>query len=88
MNSVFRDLITLLNRFGPRYLVVGGYAVMLYSEPRYTKDSTNLEKLIESKRATGRPQDLVDLKQLEQAKKRPQPASGRKSRKLSEIENN
>ncbi len=38
MNSDFKDLLALLNQFGVRYMVVGGYAVMLYSEPRYTKD--------------------------------------------------
>ena len=38
MNSDFKDLLALLNQFGVRYLVVGGYAVMLYTEPRYTKD--------------------------------------------------
>jgi len=38
MNSDFKDLLALLNRFAVRYLVVGGYAVMLYTEPRYTKD--------------------------------------------------
>jgi predicted nucleotidyltransferase len=38
LNSDFRDLLSLLNRYGVRYLIVGGYAVMLYTEPRYTKD--------------------------------------------------
>ena len=38
MNSDFKELLSLLNRFGVRYLVAGGYAVMLYTEPRYTKD--------------------------------------------------
>ncbi len=38
MNSDFKDLLSLLNRFRVRYLVVGGYAVMYHSEPRYTKD--------------------------------------------------
>lgn len=38
MNSDFKDLLSLLNQFGAKYLVVGGYAVMLYTEPRYTKD--------------------------------------------------
>jgi len=33
MNSDFKDLLSLLNRFGAKYLVVGGYAVMLYAEP-------------------------------------------------------
>jgi hypothetical protein len=38
MNSDFKDLISCLNRFEVKYLVVGGYAVMVYAEPRYTKD--------------------------------------------------
>lgn len=38
MNSDFRELLSLLAQYGVRYLVAGGYAVMLYTEPRYTKD--------------------------------------------------
>jgi hypothetical protein len=38
MNSDFRDLLNLFNANKVRYLVVGGYAVMKYTEPRYTKD--------------------------------------------------
>lgn len=38
MNSDFKDLLSLLNARSVRYLVVGGYAVMKYTEPRYTKD--------------------------------------------------
>jgi len=38
INSDFSDLLHALNGGGVRYLVVGGYAVMRYSEPRYTKD--------------------------------------------------
>jgi hypothetical protein len=38
MNSDFKDLISCLNQFNVEYLIVGGYAVMLYVEPRYTKD--------------------------------------------------
>jgi len=38
INSDFSDLLHVLNDAGVRYLVVGGYAVMRYSEPRYTKD--------------------------------------------------
>ena len=38
MNSDFEELLSLFNGNGVRYLVVGGYAVMLYTEPRYTKD--------------------------------------------------
>jgi hypothetical protein len=38
VNSNFRELLSVFNRFHVRYLVVGGYAVMRYTEPRYTKD--------------------------------------------------
>jgi hypothetical protein len=38
MNSDFRDLLSLFNAHKVRYLVVGGYAVMKYTEPRFTKD--------------------------------------------------
>jgi hypothetical protein len=38
MNSDFKDLLSLFNRNVVRYLIVGGYAVMQYTEPRYTKD--------------------------------------------------
>jgi hypothetical protein len=38
MNSDFRDLLRIINAGKVRYLVVGGYAVMKYAEPRYTKD--------------------------------------------------
>jgi hypothetical protein len=34
----FKELLKLLEKHEVRYLVVGGYAVMLYSEPRWTKD--------------------------------------------------
>ena len=38
MNSDFKSLLSILNAHNVRYLVVGGYAVMKYTEPRYTKD--------------------------------------------------
>lgn len=38
MNSDFRDLLSILNAHEVRYLVVGGFAVMKYTEPRFTKD--------------------------------------------------
>lgn len=52
-NSNFRELLNLFNENGVKYLVTGGYAVMLYAEPRYTKDldvwveasSVNAEKV-------------------------------------------
>lgn len=34
----FKELLSVLEKHEVRYLVVGGYAVMLYSEPRWTKD--------------------------------------------------
>jgi predicted nucleotidyltransferase len=37
-NSDFKDLLHDLNGAGVRYLIVGGYAVMVHTEPRYTKD--------------------------------------------------
>jgi hypothetical protein len=38
MNSNFEDLLRVFNANRVEYLIVGGYAVMLYTEPRYTKD--------------------------------------------------
>lgn len=38
MNSDFSDLLRLFNDNSVEYLVVGGYAVVAYTEPRYTKD--------------------------------------------------
>jgi hypothetical protein len=37
VNSDFLDLLRCLNSSKVRYLVAGGYAVMKYTEPRYTK---------------------------------------------------
>jgi len=38
VNSDFSDLLKLFNANRVRYLVVGGYALVQYAEPRYTKD--------------------------------------------------
>jgi predicted nucleotidyltransferase len=38
MNPDFNDLLRCFNDSGVEYLVVGGYAVIEYTEPRYTKD--------------------------------------------------
>lgn len=38
VNSDFRDLLHALNAANVRYLVVGGYALMVHTEPRFTKD--------------------------------------------------
>lgn len=37
-NPDFRELLKLFEKHNVRYLIVGGYAVMKYSEPRFTKD--------------------------------------------------
>lgn len=38
VNSDFKELLKILADKGVKYLVIGGYAVILYGEPRYTKD--------------------------------------------------
>ena len=38
ISSDYRDLLSIFNAAGVRYLIVGGYAVMVHTEPRYTKD--------------------------------------------------
>jgi len=35
INSDYRDLLSAFNAAGVRYLFVGGYAVMIHTEPRY-----------------------------------------------------
>jgi hypothetical protein len=37
-SSHFKELLGRLNEHQARYLIVGAYAVMKYTEPRYTKD--------------------------------------------------
>ena len=34
----FRELLKIFKKHNIRYLIVGGYAVMKYTEPRFTKD--------------------------------------------------
>lgn len=38
MNSDFKELISLLEHHGVKYVIVGAYAVMIYTEPRFTRD--------------------------------------------------
>jgi len=38
VNSDFTDLLKLFNDNNVRYLVIGGYALIQYAEPRFTKD--------------------------------------------------
>ncbi len=38
MNSDFKELLRTFSDCRVKYLVIGGYAVIRYTEPRYTKD--------------------------------------------------
>jgi len=38
VNSDFTDLLRLFNDYHIKYLVIGGYAIIQYAEPRFTKD--------------------------------------------------
>lgn len=38
VNSDFSDLLSLFNANQVKYMVIGGYAVIQYGEPRFTKD--------------------------------------------------
>lgn len=38
INSDFSELLKLFNGNNVKYLVIGGYAVAQYTEPRFTKD--------------------------------------------------
>lgn len=41
MYSDFKELLRIFNDYQVNYLVIGGYAVMQCTEPRYTKDRTS-----------------------------------------------
>ena len=51
MSSDFEEPLKAFNASNVKYLIVGGHAVMLYSEPRYTKD---LDIWIEASEENGR----------------------------------
>lgn len=38
MNSDFKELLSIFNENQVKCLIIGGYAVSEYAEPRYTKD--------------------------------------------------
>lgn len=64
-NPHYRELLQLLNEFQAEYLIVGGFAVMKYGEPRYTKDldvwvhnsPQNSARVVEALRKFGAPLD-------------------------------
>jgi len=61
----YKELLQLLNQFEVEYLIVGGYAVMKYGEPRYTKDldvwvhnsAQNSVRVVEALKKFGAPLD-------------------------------
>ena len=63
VNSDFKELLSILNDKGVKYLVIGGYAVIKYAEPRYTKDldlwvladANNAQAIFSALRAFGAP---------------------------------
>lgn len=63
LNKDFEELLQLLNSVHAKYLVVGAYAVIFYTEPRYTKDidlwveptSENAEKIFKVLKKFGAP---------------------------------
>src|SRR6185503_20972848 len=38
MYQDYKDLLSAFHAHGVRYLIVGGYAVIVHAQPRYTKD--------------------------------------------------
>jgi len=61
LSDDYREMLALFARRRVRYLVIGAFAVMRYTEPRYTKD---IDLWVESKQAAFRRQDLIDLDNL------------------------
>ena len=63
MTQDFKELLRTFNEHEVRYLIVGGYAVMKYTEPRFTKDldiwveasPENSKRVFEALRAFGAP---------------------------------
>ena len=63
VNADFSDLLRIFNARKVKYLVIGGYAVVQYAEPRFTKDldvvvgtdSVNAEAVYSALREFGAP---------------------------------
>lgn len=68
-NLHFKELLKKLNEHQVKYLVVGAYAVMKYTEPRYTKDfdiwvepaSRNAQRVFEALAEFGAPMNQVQV---------------------------
>jgi hypothetical protein len=57
MSKDFEELFACLRHRNVKALIVGGYAVAFHGQPRFTKDRV-------AGRASGRPQDLLDIDSL------------------------
>ena len=78
VHSDYEDLFKILNTYRIKYLVVGAYAVMYYTQPRYTKDIdiwiipelNDIKKIHEALREFGAPlkgikaEDLADQQMI------------------------
>lgn len=70
ISTDYRDLFKALNRFKVKYLVVGAYAVIYYTEPRFTKDidiwvnlnEDNVGKLYQALKVFGAPFKNISIK--------------------------
>ncbi len=70
VNSDFSDLLRIFNANRVKYLVIGGYAVVQYAEPRFTKDldvwvstePVNAEMIYKSLREFGAPLENLTVK--------------------------
>jgi hypothetical protein len=67
-NPHYKELLQLLNDFEVEYLIVGGYAVMKYGEPRYTNldvwvhnSERNSVRLVSALKKFGAPLDHDEI---------------------------
>lgn len=71
-NKDYEELLHRFNAAGVKYLIVGAYAVIYYTEPRYTKDidiwinpvRENAEKVYGALKAFGAPVEQLTLEDL------------------------
>ena len=61
VNSDFSDLLRIFNEHNVKYMVVGGYAVVQYAEPRYTKDLDVLIATLMPKTLLREAKDEIDI---------------------------
>ncbi len=62
------DLLRVLTEHQVRFMIIGGYAVIIYTKPRYTKDldlfveysESNLARIAQALAEFGLPRDLID----------------------------